>query len=116
VTFDDPVIIQEPGCPSSAVTESSEAYQAACFDAMFETLQRDSSVRYVTVFTLFDPDETFCSLLIEFFGITADDLPQGFFERWRGYLCTPGVIDPAYMPKPAWDVFLEYAAEAATAH
>ncbi|MFW5748586.1 MAG: hypothetical protein ACOCYT_03140 [Chloroflexota bacterium] len=105
---DDPVIIQELGCPSAEINASSLEAQAACFDLMFEELHRYPNVRYVTVFTLYDFDEPTCDLVIELFGITEAELPGIYFDRWRGYLCTLGLLYPDYSPKPAWDVFTSY--------
>lgn len=107
---DAPVVIQELGCPSGEVNGSSLALQAACFEVMFDTLQAYPNVRYVTVFTLYDWDDAACDVMVEFFGLTENDLPGVYFDRWRGFLCTLGLLNPDFSPKPAWDVFLDAAA------
>lgn len=101
-----PVVIQELGCPSAEANGSSLDYQAQCFEVMFEALQAYPNVRYVTVFTLFDWDEAACDLVIDWFGLTEDELPDIYFDRWRGFLCTLGLLNPDFSPKPAWEVFL----------
>lgn len=103
---DDPVVIQELGCPSAEANGSSPDYQAQCFEVLFEALAPYPNVRYVSVFTLFDWSEPACDLVVEWFGLTEEELPGVYFERWRGYLCTLGLLNPDYTPKPAWDVFL----------
>ncbi|MEO0595901.1 MAG: hypothetical protein AAF126_07310, partial [Chloroflexota bacterium] len=87
----DPMVIQEIGCPSAETNESSLEIQAACFDVMFDALQMYPNVRYVTVFTMFDFDEPTCDLVVDFFTLSEDDLPQSWLDRWRGYLCTLGM-------------------------
>lgn len=105
---DSPIVIQELGCPSGAANRSSPQAQAACFRVLFEALRDTPSVRYVTIFTLFDWDERTCDTVVELFNITDEELPGVFLERWEDYLCTLGLLDADYAPKPAWEVFLEY--------
>lgn len=103
-----PVVIQELGCPSAEANNSSLAIQAECFEVLFRTLQAYPNVRYVTVFTLFDWDEATCDTVVDLFGLTEEALPPPYFARWRGYLCTLGLLQADYAPKPAWDVFVKY--------
>lgn len=103
---DQPVIITELGCPSSTVNGSSPEHQAACFEALFEALDDYPGVRYVTVFTLYDWDEATCDLVTDLLDL-GEDVPDFYHERWRGYLCTLGLLNADYTPKPAWQVFLE---------
>lgn len=103
---DAPVVIQELGCPSAEANGSTLEYQAQCFEVMFDALQAYANVRYVTVFTLFDWDEATCDEVVDLFGLTEDDLPGMYFDRWRGYVCMLGLLNPDYSPKPAWQVFL----------
>lgn len=103
----EPIVIQEMGCPSGEGSGSSQEHQASCFEHLFEALGEHENVRFVSVFTLFDFDETTCDLVVEAFGITEEDLPAGLYENWRSYLCTLGMLNPDYSPKPSWGVFLD---------
>jgi len=102
------MVIQEIGCPSSEVNASSLEIQAQCYDVLLDALQAYPNVRYVTVFTLYDFDEPDCDLVVDVFALTEQELPQPYFDRWRGYLCTLGLLNPDFSPKPAWHVFLSY--------
>ena len=102
-----PIVIQELGCPSGEGSGSSQEHQASCFEHLFAALGEHENVRFVSVFTLFDFDEATCDLIVEFFGLTEEDLPGGLYENWRSYLCTLGMLNPDYSPKPSWGVFLD---------
>lgn len=102
------VVIQELGCPSATANGSSLDLQAACFDQLLGMLSDYPNVRYATVFTLHDFDDEVCDLFVDVFGLTERDLPDGWFPRWRGYLCSLGILNADYSPKPAWDVVLSY--------
>lgn len=104
---DKPIIIQELGCPSDTSMDSSLDYQAQCFEVMFQTLQKYPQIRFVSVFTLHDWDETTCDLIVDFFSSPDDEeLPPIFLARWRGFHCTLGLLNSDLSPKPAWEIFL----------
>ncbi len=106
----DPIVITELGCPSAENNNSSPEYQAQCLDVMLSLLRQQPNVRYVTIFTLYDWDEETCDLVNEYFSL--EELPEVYQERWRGYLCTLGMLNADYTPKPAWDVFRAYLPDA----
>lgn len=108
---DNPVIIQELGCPSGGALESSLDYQRECFEVLFETLRAYPQVRYATVFTLYDWDAQTCDTVMDFLGLSSEDLPDLYMDRIRDYLCTLGLLDADFTPKPAWDVFLDALGE-----
>lgn len=103
---DRPVIIQELGCPSGDALESSLDYQQQCFEVLFETLRLYPQVRFVTVFTLHDWDAQTCESVMDFLGLSDEELPALYMDRIHDYLCTLGLLDADFAPKPAWDVFL----------
>lgn len=104
---DKPIVIQELGCPSDTSMDSSLDYQAQCFEVVFQTLQKYPHIRFVSVFTLHDWDETTCDLIVDFFSSPEDDeLPPIFLARWRGFHCTLGLLNSDLSPKPAWELFL----------
>jgi hypothetical protein len=102
----EPIIIQEIGCPSDEALGSSPEYQQECMRVMFDMLKDYEQVRFVSVFTYHDFDEKTCELVIDFFGLGDEDLPDFIIERLRGFFCTLGMLGPDLEPKPAWQAFL----------
>ncbi|TVR65473.1 MAG: hypothetical protein EA422_04045 [Gemmatimonadales bacterium] len=73
---------------------------------MLDTLREFENVRFVSLFTLFDFDEPTCDFIVDIFRLTEEDLPGPLFARWRSYICTLGLLDDSFEPKPAWEAFL----------
>jgi hypothetical protein len=106
---DNPIIIQELGCPSAEVMNSSLEKQQRCFETMFATLAAYPQVRFVSVFAFQDLDEATCDVLASYINLeqlAAEGLPAQFLERFRAFLCTLGLRQANGSAKPAWQSFL----------
>ncbi|MEM6327878.1 MAG: hypothetical protein AAF791_12230 [Bacteroidota bacterium] len=102
---DGPILIQELTCPSPESMGASEAWQAGCYERLFQEIEADPRVRFASVFTLQDFDVETCAIVREaLFGDELDDLPREVAERLADYLCGLGVLRPDGSPKPAWPV------------
>ncbi|HHP7237819.1 hypothetical protein [Longibacter sp.] len=106
-----PILIQELTCPSPASMGASESWQRGCFERLFSEIETSEQVRFASVFTFQDFDESTCRTVRDLiFGDELDDLPDDVAERLADYLCFLGVVRSDGSPKPAWDVLLEAAA------
>ncbi len=101
-----PVIIQELGCPSAEVMNSSFEKQEQCFEALFAALAAYPQIRFISVFTFQDFDPATCDVINAHFKELVEGLPTWFLERFRAYTCTLGLREPNGSAKPAWRAFL----------
>jgi hypothetical protein len=106
---DSPIIIQELGCPSAEVMNSSFDYQQHCFETLFATLAAYPQIRFISVFAFQDLGQATCDALASYFNLeqlAAEGLPPQFLERFRAFLCTLGLREADGSAKPAWQAFL----------
>jgi hypothetical protein len=86
---------------------ASEAWQAECFERLFEEIAATPAVRFASIFTFEDFDQRTCRAVREFFlDAEFDEVPADFTERFSDYLCALGIVGPDGAPKPAWEVVL----------
>lgn len=107
---DGPILIQELTCPSPTSMNASEAWQAECFEILFEEVRADSRVRFASVFTLQDFDGETCEAIFEAL-LGDEELAPEVAERIRDYFCGLGVLRPDGTPKPAWATLLDALSE-----
>jgi hypothetical protein len=100
-----PVVIQELTCPSAVSMNASDAWQAACFEILFDVLLADPRVRFASVFSLEDFSGELCEAVRAALPL-GGDVPEDFERRFLDYLCELGVLAPDGSTKPAWEVLL----------
>ena len=103
-----PVLIQELTCPNPSSMGASLAWQADCFDILFNEIGRSPWVRFASVFSLEDLDDATCSAVQDILGAGLDDVPADFLQRFLDYLCGLGVLAADGTPHPAWNELLEF--------
>jgi hypothetical protein len=107
---DGPILLQELTCPSPETMGASEAWQRACFEALFAEVAATPRIRFASVFTFQDFDEPTCEIISDaLLGSELDDLPEEIAQRLRDYFCFLGVVAPDGTPKPAWGAVLAAA-------
>lgn len=99
-----PLVVPEIGCNSAESMESSLDLQRDCFETIFEVLQAHPNVRFATVFTFHDFEDSLCQLIQEALGLSS--VANIYEQRIADYLCTLGVVNADGSPKPAFDAFL----------
>lgn len=109
---DERIVIQELTCPSAASMGASEAWQAECFQILFDRLILDPRVKFASVFTLEDFSGEMCELIRGVFRDALAGLPDDFLERFMDYLCAMGVLAADGTTKPAWEVLVNSAGSA----
>lgn len=97
------ILLQEVGCPSSPVNNSSEDKQARMFRAVFEQLRAHSNNFIGAYFFLMSdlPDSVVNSLAAYY------KLPNA--DRFKAFLKTLGMFDDQGRPKKSWEVFQQEA-------
>lgn len=109
-----PVVIPEIGCNSAESMKSSLQLQRACFETIFDILQAHPTVRFATVFTFHDFEDSLCQLIQEAFGLDTAAIDNIYDQRVADYLCTLGVVNADGSPKPAFESFLTGVASLTT--
>lgn len=105
---DGPIMIQELTCPSAESMQASEQWQRGCFERLLDEIDATEQVRFASIFTFQDFDESTCSAVRDaLFGSELDDLPPDLAQRLADYLCQLGIVRPDATPKPAWPSILQ---------
>lgn len=100
-----PIVFQEFGCPSGEALSSSEEFQAAWFSRAFEVIKAEEQIRAAFVFEFSDWSEELVDADYKD-AIDAEPELADFFDRFRSWLMTGGLVRSDMTTRPAWDVYL----------
>jgi len=103
---DGPILIQELTCPNPESMNASLAWQAACFDILFNAIGQNPRIRFASIFTLEDFDGQICALVQSALGADLQDVSPGFRMRFLDYLCGLGILASDGTTHPAWDALM----------